>query len=167
MSAFAHLPYRPGVGMMVLNREGLVFVGKRIDTISEAWQMPQGGMDDGEQPAQAALRELKEETNITSVTIIGQTREPLLYDLPDALIPKIWKGNYRGQRQHWFALRFDGEDEEIDLESHEPELCEYRWVPMESLPDIIVPFKRDLYAQLVEEFRPLAFNHGASTMLGK
>ena len=142
--------------MMVLNQEGLVFVGKRIDTISEAWQMPQGGVDKGEQPEQAALRELKEETNITSVAIIGQTREPLLYDLPDALIPKIWKGKYRGQRQHWFALRFSGEDTEIDLEAHEPELCEYRWVPMESLPDIIVPFKRDLYARLVEEFRPLA-----------
>ena len=155
MSAFSHLPYRPGVGMMVLNHENLVFVGKRIDMISEAWQMPQGGVDAGESPEAAALRELKEETNISSVTILGKTASPLRYDLPDALIPKIWKGRYRGQEQHWFALRFMGDTSEINLQAHEPELSEYRWVAMEELPDIIVPFKRDLYAQLVEEFKSL------------
>jgi putative (di)nucleoside polyphosphate hydrolase len=142
--------------MMVLNRDGLVFVGKRIDTISEAWQMPQGGMDKGESPHVAALRELQEETNITSVSIIGQTAAPLAYDLPDDLVPKIWKGRYRGQLQHWFALRFLGEDSEINLETHEPELCEWRWVAMAELPDLIVPFKRDLYTRLVAEFSRLA-----------
>lgn len=140
---------------MVLNRDGLVFVGKRIDMTTEAWQMPQGGVDKGESPEQAVLRELKEETNISSVTIIGQTAEPLLYDLPDELIPRIWGGKYRGQRQHWFALRFTGPESEIDLEAHEPELSEYRWVHIEELPNLIVPFKRNLYAKLVEELRHL------------
>ena len=141
--------------MMVLNHQGLVFVGKRIDTISDAWQMPQGGMDEGESPESAALRELKEETNITSVSIVKQTPSPLAYDLPDDLVPHIWKGRYRGQLQHWFALRFEGEDSQIDLNAHEPELCEWRWVKMQELPNLIVPFKRDLYARLVQEFQTL------------
>ena len=142
--------------MMVLNREGRVFVGKRIDMTSEAWQMPQGGVDRGEQPRAAALRELKEETNIQSVKVLAVLPEALAYDLPDELIPKIWKGQYRGQKQYWFVLRFTGPESEIDLAAHEPELSEYRWVDIEELPSIIVPFKRDLYARLVAEFRSLA-----------
>ncbi|MEJ0010460.1 MAG: RNA pyrophosphohydrolase [Alphaproteobacteria bacterium] len=157
MSRYAHLPYRQGVGMMVLDGEGRVFVGKRIDMVSEAWQMPQGGIDDGEEPREAALRELAEETGMVSVEFLDGTDAPLPYDLPDELVPKIWKGKYRGQLQHWFALRFTGEESEIDLNAHEPpELSEYRWVAMDSLPELIVPFKRALYVQLVSRFRKFA-----------
>lgn len=154
-----HLPYRTGVGMMVLNAKGDVFVGKRIDMTSEAWQMPQGGVDKGETPKAAVWRELTEETGMTSVKIIGALEEPVAYDLPDELIPKIWNGKYRGQKQHWFVLRFLGEEKEIDLNTGEPELSEWCWVGIDMLPDIIVPFKRELYTYLVKEFRHLAVPH--------
>ncbi len=153
------LPYRPCVGIMLVNGDGSVFVGKRIDNKEgDAWQMPQGGVDDGEDVKSAALRELAEETGVAEdlVTIIAQTHEELLYDLPDELIGKLWKGKYRGQRQSWFLARFGGTDADIKLDAHEPaEFCEWKWVAPETLPDLIVPFKKRVYRAVLEEFGDL------------
>lgn len=147
------LPYRPCVGMMLLNRDGLVFVAKRIDNTAEAWQMPQGGIDDGEDTHKAALRELKEEIGTDKVEIIRESKEWLTYDLPTDLIPKLWGGTFRGQKQKWFAMRFLGADSDINIETAHPEFSQWKWVPREVLPDLIVPFKRELYQALVEEFK--------------
>lgn len=152
MGAFEHLPYRRGVGIMLLNDAGKVFVAKRIDMTSEAWQMPQGGIDDGEEPRTAALRELKEEIGTDKAEIIAESQDWLRYDLPDALVPKIWKGRYRGQKQYWYVMRFTGNDRDIDIATDHPEFSEWRWAEMHTLPDIIVPFKKDLYAELVRRF---------------
>jgi len=150
--ASASLPYRDGVGIMLINNEGKVFVAKRIDMTSEAWQMPQGGIDAGETPMQAALRELKEETGTDKASVIRESHDWYYYDLPDDLISKVWGGRFRGQRQKWFSMRFSGTDSDINIETEHPEFCEWRWVPMQQLPDIIVPFKRTLYQALVDEF---------------
>jgi putative (di)nucleoside polyphosphate hydrolase len=149
------LPYRNGVGVMLLNRAGQVFVAKRIDTTSEAWQMPQGGVDPGETPLQAATRELKEEIGTDKVELLRESSDWYTYDLPDELIGKIWEGKYRGQKQKWFAMRFIGTDADINIATHDPEFCEWQWIDMRLLPDIIVPFKRTLYKALVDEFLPL------------
>jgi putative (di)nucleoside polyphosphate hydrolase len=146
------LPYRNGVGIMMLNAENRVFVAKRIDTLAEAWQMPQGGMDDGETPEQSAMRELYEETGTDKAVIIAESRDWYYYDLPAELIGKIWKGKYRGQKQKWFVMRFLGADSDINIHTPHPEFSEWRWVDMQSLPDVIVPFKRTLYQALVDEF---------------
>ena len=157
MGAFAHLPYRRGVGMMLLNARGEVFVAKRIDTLAEAWQMPQGGIDEGEDPRTAALRELQEEVGTDKAVILAESADWYRYDLPDDLVPIIWKGQYRGQEQKWFALRLEGDDALINIHDGEhPEFSEWKWIDITQLPDVIVPFKRDLYAALVEEFRHLA-----------
>lgn len=155
----ASLPYRPCVGIMLVNADGMAFVGKRIDTKeTDWWQMPQGGVDEGEDLRAAALRELQEETGIIpdAVTLIAQTREELLYDLPDTLIGKLWKGRYRGQRQSWFLGRFGGTDADVRLDAHNPpEFCEWKWVEPELLPELIVPFKKRVYRTVLEEFREL------------
>jgi len=153
------LPYRPCAGFMLVNAEGLVFVGERIDKSAHGfWQMPQGGIDKGEDVRDAALRELEEETGIGPhlVEVIAPASRPMLYDLPPELLGKVWKGKYRGQEQHWFLGRFLGSDADINLDAHDPaEFAAYRWVAPETLPDLIVPFKRDVYAALVAEFSPL------------
>lgn len=153
------LPYRPCVGVMLVNGDGKAFVGKRIDNKEgDAWQMPQGGMDDGEDVLAAAFRELGEETGVTSdsAVLLARSKEELLYDLPDELIGKLWGGKYRGQRQFWLLMRFTGTDTEINLEAHDPpEFCEWRWVDPEHLPDLIVPFKKRVYRAVLEEFRAL------------
>ena len=161
----SQLPYRPCVGVMLVNAVGQAFVGRRIDmreTLGEAdanfWQMPQGGIDEGEDVREAALRELWEETGVREqhVTLLAQTREELLYDLPDFLIGKMWGGRYRGQRQHWLLARFSGEDADIDLAAHNPpEFSEWRWVEPADLPDLIVPFKKRVYRAVLDEFRDL------------
>ena len=151
--------YRPCVGVMLVNSEGKAFVGKRIDNKEgDWWQMPQGGVDPGEDLADAALRELAEETGITAdqVSLIGRLPEAMRYDLPEELIGTLWNGQYRGQEQVWFLARFAGNDDDLDLEAHEtPEFCEYRWVDPEELPELIVPFKKRVYRAVVEGFREL------------
>lgn len=148
------LPYRPCVGMMLVNTDGKVFVGQRLDSTVEAWQMPQGGMDDGEDPRDTALRELAEETGIAPelVSIIAQSREEHYYDLPDDLIGKIWGGRYRGQRQIWFLMRFLGSDADVNIYTPHQEFRDWRWINPEQLPELIVPFKKKLYRDLLKEF---------------
>lgn len=150
------LPYRPCVGVTLFNRDGLVFVARRIDTEMEAWQMPQGGIDEGEDPRTTALRELEEEIGTSKAEIIAESRNWLTYDLPPELVGKVWKGRYRGQTQKWFAMRFLGEDSDINLETAHPEFCAWRWERLEHLPNLIVPFKRKLYQDIVSEFAHLA-----------
>ena len=150
------LPYRPCVGIMLLNRDGKVFVGKRIDQTVEGWQMPQGGIDKGETPKQAALRELQEEVGTDKAEILAEMDDWVTYDLPEHLIGVAFHGKYKGQKQKWFAMRFTGEDADIDLTAHEPEFSAFQWVGMDKLPGLIVPFKRDTYRQVIAAFRPLA-----------
>ncbi len=154
MSAYDHLPYRPCVGIMLLNAQGRVFVGQRIDMRTEAWQMPQGGIDLGEDPRQTAFREMKEEIGTDKGEIIAETQGWLDYDLPDELVPRVWGGKYRGQTQKWFLMRFTGVDADINIETDEPEFHQWRWVSPKEVPDLIVPFKQALYQQLLAEFTP-------------
>jgi len=153
------LPYRPCVGIMLVNERGQAFVGKRIDNKEgDWWQMPQGGMDDGEDVLTAGLRELAEETGVdgSNAVLLARSKEELLYDLPEELVGKLWGGKYRGQRQYWLLMRFTGSDEEIDLAAHNPpEFCEWRWADPELLPELIVPFKKRVYRSVLEEFRAL------------
>ncbi|OUS12223.1 RNA pyrophosphohydrolase [Rhodospirillales bacterium 47_12_T64] len=149
------LPYRPCVGIMLLNQHGKVFVAQRIDNPGKAWQMPQGGIDDGEEPIKAAFRELEEETGTANAELVAESADWHAYDLPRDLVPKIWKGRYRGQKQKWFVFRFKGQDSDINIETDIPEFSDWKWTDMSSLPDLIVPFKRDLYIKLVEEFSDL------------
>jgi putative (di)nucleoside polyphosphate hydrolase len=165
MARYQDLPYRLCVGVMVLNRDGRVFVGRRFAgpehvDVNHPWQMPQGGVDAGEDPYPAALRELAEETNITSVKLLAEAPEWFTYDLPRELVPHAWGGRYRGQKQKWYALRFTGKESEINVAhpagGHEPEFSAWRWVPMRELPDLIIPFKRNVYEQVVATFAHLA-----------
>lgn len=153
-SAQASQDYRPGVGIMLLNGNNDVFVGRRHTIQGEAWQMPQGGIDEGEHPRAAAFRELKEETGIDNAEVIAETKGWLFYDLPEAFGASIRHAGWRGQRQKWFAMRFKGSDADINIKcSADPEFSAWRWVPMSQLPDLIVPFKRLVYLSVVEEFQ--------------
>ena len=165
MARYEDLPYRTCVGMMLINAAGLVFIGRRaggIEHVDEThvWQMPQGGIDKGEKPYPAARRELYEETNIRSIEKLGEIKDWLVYDIPREIVGQAWKGKYRGQKQKWYALRFTGKDSEIDIRNpgggHEPEFIDWRWEPMENLPDLVVPFKRETYEQVVKAFAKYA-----------
>lgn len=149
------LPYRPGAGVVLFRADGTVFSGKRIDNPGNAWQMPQGGIDFGELPEEAALRELTEETGVSAdkVEVIGQTRGWLRYDLPPELLGTLWGGRFRGQEQMWFAMRFLGEDSDVDIARKHAEFSEWCWMPPAELIDRIVPFKRDLYRNIFAELR--------------
>ncbi|MBL4601823.1 MAG: RNA pyrophosphohydrolase [Emcibacteraceae bacterium] len=146
------LPYRLCAGIMLLNKHGKVFVAKRIDTDVEAWQMPQGGIDEGEDPQEAAIRELEEETGVTNATIIAQYDDWLSYDLPDELYGKVWNGRYGGQKMKWYVMRFNGNDSDINIETEHPEFSTWKWTDMADLENIIVPFKKDLYKKLSKKF---------------
>ena len=165
MPRYESLPYRPCVGIMVINRKGRVFIGKRrggpehVDA-THSWQMPQGGVDKGEDTYKAALRELHEETGIRSVEKLAEVSEWLSYDIPREIVGEAWKGKFRGQTQKWYALRFTGEENEIDIATpaggHKPEFVEWRWEPMRNLPDLVIPFKRKVYEDVVAAFAHLA-----------
>ena len=164
MKRYEDLPYRPCVGVMLLNRKGLVFIGRRTDGPEHVddthnWQMPQGGVDANEDPWPAALRELYEETNVTSVEKLAESSAWFSYDIPLDIVGQAWKGKYRGQTQKWYALRFTGKDSEIDVLNpaggHEAEFAEWRWEKMERLPELIIPFKRPVYEKVIAEFAHL------------
>ncbi|UDL94771.1 MULTISPECIES: RNA pyrophosphohydrolase [Lichenihabitans] len=159
--------YRPCVGIALFNRQGLVFIGRRrnkrtMDNVAPGyeWQMPQGGVDMGEQPHAAAIRELKEETNVSSASLLGEAPRWLSYDLPTDISRKVMKGRFKGQTQKWFAFRFEGDDSEINIDhpegGHKPEFDAWRWESLERLPDLIIPFKREVYVAVVDEFKRFA-----------
>jgi putative (di)nucleoside polyphosphate hydrolase len=160
------LPYRPCAGIALFNRDGRVWIGRRIDGPSEAegvgqwWQMPQGGLDEGEDPAEAARRELLEETNVRSAAFLGTSPDWVFYDLPEELVGRAWEGRFRGQKIRWAAFRFEGDDSEIDVVhpagGHKPEFSEWRWERLERLPDLVVPFKRPMYQAVVRDFARFA-----------
>jgi putative (di)nucleoside polyphosphate hydrolase len=162
MNAQDKLPYRRCAGVMLLNRQGLVFIGRRTGgpehtDATHTWQMPQGGLDDGEDPYEGALRELYEETNVRSVQKLAEAKDWYAYDLPTKVGKEAWKGKYRGQTQKWFALRFTGDDGEINVTKpgggkHKAEFVDWRWERMEKLSELIIPFKRNVYVQVVREF---------------
>lgn len=151
----AALPYRPCVGVVLANAEGGIFVGQRIDWPEPAWQMPQGGVDPGEDPRAAALRELEEETGVTPdlVRLEAETAGWIPYDLPPEIVPKRWGGRYRGQEQKWFLMRFKGSDAEVNIQTDHPEFSQWRWIDPDEMIDRIVPFKRDIYRAVISEFR--------------
>ncbi|BDU60317.1 RNA pyrophosphohydrolase [Candidatus Rickettsia kotlanii] len=149
------LPYRPGVGMMILNADNHIFVGKRIDTKISAWQMPQGGIVPGETPSIAAMREMLEEIGSDKGYIIAESKFWYSYDVPSFLIPKLWNGNFRGQKQRWFLIRFTGNNEDININTSNPEFNQWRWASLDELLSIIIPFKRKLYQAVVKEFELL------------
>jgi len=163
MAQYDDLPYRPCVGITLINADGLVFIGRRasgpehIDA-THVWQMPQGGVDPGEDTWAAARRELREETNVRSVEKLAEIDDWLTYDIPRTIAGRAWKGRYRGQKQKWFAMRFTGKDDEINVKSpagHKQEFIAWRWEPMQNLPELIVPFKRPVYERVVKEFSRL------------
>ena len=163
MAHYDDLPYRPCVGITLINRDGLVFIGRRANgpehiDASHVWQMPQGGVDPGEDTWTAARRELREETNVRSVEKLAEIGDWLTYDIPRTIAGRAWKGRYRGQKQKWYAMRFTGKDDEINVASpagHKQEFITWRWEPMKNLTELIVPFKRPVYERVVREFSRL------------
>lgn len=152
----AALPYRPCVGVVLINPQGLIFAGRRIDSDAPAWQMPQGGIDEGEKPRQAALRELWEETGVTEdlVEFVAKAPDWVTYDLPPELLGQVWGGRFRGQKQRWFLYRFTGRDDQVNIATGHPEFSEWRWIGADEMLEAIVPFKRAVYDQVVAAFRP-------------
>lgn len=152
----AKLPYRPCVGVMLINADGAAFVGQRKDRDQDAWQMPQGGVEKGEDPREAALRELEEETGVSRdlVQVVAETAGWVPYDLPHDIVPHIWKGRFRGQEQKWFLMRFEGRDDQVNIETEHPEFSKWRWLPVADLVAQIVPFKRAVYETVLAEFEP-------------
>ncbi len=146
-------PYRRSVGIALINAKGLVFVGQRFDSAEPAWQMPQGGIDKGEEPRDAALREMLEEIGTNKAEIIAETSDWVRYDLPRDVSNKIWKGKYRGQEQKWYLLKFNGQDSDINIATEHPEFSQWKWLPFAELPNVIVGFKRDIYVQVVAAFQ--------------
>ena len=152
------LPLRIGVGIVLLNHENKVFVGKRIDNPANSWQMPQGGVDKNEDFLQAAKRELEEETSVRTVEVIKELNEWLTYDLPKNLLGKIWKGKYRGQKQKWFIMKFVGENKEINIKTKNPEFLDWKWIKPSELLKVAVSFKVDVYKKIKEELTSLSIN---------
>lgn len=150
---FKHLPYREGVGIMIINNQKQVFVGRRKDTKSAAWQMPQGGIDPNETPKEAVMRESLEEIGTNNIAILAESANWFIYDVPAHLIPKLWEGKYRGQKQKWFLSKFLGKDSEFNISTEHPEFSAWKWASLQELPKIIVPFKRKLYIAVIKEFQ--------------
>ena len=150
---YKNLPLRSGVGIIVINKNNKIFVAKRIDNPKNFWQMPQGGIDEGEDYLSAAYRELKEETSITKVKLIKELDGFITYLLPDHLLGIIWKGKYRGQKQKWFIMKFTGEDKEINIQTQKPEFLEWKWIDLETLTEVVVDFKLHVYKELKKEIR--------------
>ena len=152
---YSNLPLRSGVGIVVLNKENKVFVARRIDNPKHFWQMPQGGVDEGEDFLRAAFRELKEETSIKSVELIKELDGTITYELPDRLIGIIWKGKYRGQKQKWFLMRFTGEDNEININTQNPEFLDWKWIELDFITDLVVDFKLHVYKEVKEKVKKI------------
>ena len=152
---FSELPLRSGVGIILLNKENKVFVAKRIDNPKNFWQMPQGGVDEGEKFLKAAYRELEEETSIKNVELIKELDGMITYELPDRLLGIIWKGKYRGQKQKWFLMRFNGDEQEIDIKTKNPEFLEWKWIELEQITDVVVDFKLHVYKELKEKIKKI------------
>ena len=152
---FKNLPYRMGVGIIVLNKENKIFVAKRIDNPKNFWQMPQGGVDEGEDFLSAAYRELEEETSIKDVELITEIDEITTYELPDYLLGKIWKGKFKGQKQKWFIMRYLGTDDEININTHKPEFLDWKWTDLNSITQIVVKFKLDVYKTLQQKIKKI------------
>lgn len=152
---YADRPYRPCVGIMLINKDNRIFAGQRIDTKLEAWQMPQGGIDEGESVLDAAMRELREETGVHTARLLAEHPDWLNYDIPEPLADRLWQGQFKGQAQKWVALRFDGTDNEVNIATEEPEFNQWRWVDPGQLVSLAVPFKRPVYESVLDEFAPL------------
>ena len=152
---FKNLPLRSGVGIVLLNNQNKVFVAKRIDNPKNFWQMPQGGIDEGENPLKAAFRELEEETSIRNAELIKELDGTITYELPDRLLGIIWKGKYRGQKQKWFLMRFIGKDSEININTSNPEFLDWKWIELDLITDVVVDFKLHVYKELQEKVKKL------------
>ncbi len=155
---YKKLPLRSGVGIVVLNKKNKIFVAKRIDNPGDFWQMPQGGIDHGEDYLTAALRELEEETSIKKVKLIKEINETLTYELPENLLGKIWKGRYKGQQQKWFLMRYLGNDDEINIKTLKPEFLEWKWIDIDMITDVVVDFKLDVYKKLKKKIKEIIIN---------